>query len=160
MLGDTIYKSNSDTPCTKQLIDAYVLYGMTTVALQSVPLGDVGNYGIFSGSWDNKEENLIKIDAIAEKPTVQYAKDYLAVASRTAPENYFGAFGCYIITSEVFDRLKYAIDNNIVNHKNEVELTEALEFVSKNTGIMGFVPDGTSYDLGNPESYRKTVAEF
>ena len=91
---------------------------------------------------------------------MQYAKDYLTISSRSDPESCYGAFGCYVITKDVFDRLKTAIDNNIVNAKGEVELTEALEFVCKNSGIMGFIPEGRSFDLGNPESYRKTVAEF
>lgn len=160
LLGDTIYRSFTDAPCTKQLIDAYEVYGQTTVALQKIPLEEVGNYGVFSGEWENKEETVIRINNIAEKPSMQYAKDYLTISSRSDPESCYGAFGCYVITKDVFDRLKTAIDNNIVNAKGEVELTEALEFVCKNSGIMGFIPEGRSFDLGNPESYRKTVAEF
>lgn len=160
LLGDTIYRSFTDAPCTKQLIDAYEVYGQTTVALQKILLEEVGNYGVFSGEWENKEETVIRINNIAEKPSMQYAKDYLTISSRSDPESCYGAFGCYVITKDVFDRLKTAIDNNIVNAKGEVELTEALEFVCKNSGIMGFIPEGRSFDLGNPESYRKTVAEF
>ncbi len=160
LLGDTIYKSANGTPCTKQLLNAYEHYGKTTVALQKVPVEDVGNYGIFSGTWDNKEENILKIETIAEKPSVQYAKDYLLVSSRKNEESCYGAFGCYVITKEVFDRLKYAVDMNIVNGKGEVELTDALDHVCQKSGIMGFVPDGSSFDLGNAESYRKTVSRF
>lgn len=160
LLGDTIYKSNNGIPCTKQLLDAYEKYGLPTVAVQTVPVETVGNYGIFSGVWEDKEEKSFRIARIEEKPNVYKAKEYLGMSSRKAPENYYAAFGAYVITKEIFDRLEDAIANEIVNKKGEVELTDALAFVSNKSGMMAFVPDGKSYDLGNPEAYRKTVAEF
>ena len=60
----------------------------------------------------------------------------------------------------MFERLEYAIKNEIVNAKGEVELTDALEYVCEQQSMMAFVPDGKSYDLGNAEAYRTTVSEF
>ncbi len=160
LLGDTIYQSNNNVPCTKQLIEAYEQYGQAMVAVHNVELEDVVHYGIFSGVWENKEETVLKLTAIAEKPSCEKAKDFLAVSSRKRPENYFAAFGAYVITKDVFERLEYAIKNEIVNAKGEVELTDALEYVCDQQGMMAFVPDGKSYDLGNAEAYRTTVREF
>lgn len=160
LLGDTIYQSNSNVPCTKQLIEAYEQYGQAMVAVHNVELKDVVHYGIFSGAWENKEETVLNLTTIAEKPSCEKAKDFLSVASRKCPENYFAAFGAYIITKDVFERLEYAIRNGIVNAKDEVELTDALAYVCEQYGMMAFVPDGKSYDLGNAEAYRMTVSEF
>lgn len=160
LLGDTIYQSNSNVPCTKQLIEAYEQYGQAMVAVHNVELKDVVHYGIFSGAWENKEETVLNLTTIAEKPSCEKAKDFLSVASRKRPENYFAAFGAYIITGDVFERLEYAIRNGIVNAKGEVELTDALAYVCEQHGMMAFVPDGKSYDLGNAEAYRMTVSEF
>ena len=60
----------------------------------------------------------------------------------------------------MFERLEYAIRNRIVNAKDEVELTDALAYVCENQGMMAFIPDGKSYDLGNADAYRMTVTEF
>lgn len=160
LLGDTLYSSKTGVPVTKQLVDAYKNCGQPMIALQTVDINLVGNYGVFSGNWDNKEENVMKVTNIAEKPTVDYAKDYLMMNHKDVGEVCFGAFGCYIITKDVFDRLAYAIDNDIVNGKGEVELTDALAYVCDKYGLMGFVPNGKSYDLGNAESYRIAVSEF
>ncbi len=160
LLGDTIYSSNSQVPCTVQLIDAYEKYGQDMVAVAPVPLEKVGNFGIFSGVWEDKEETVLKLTRIEEKPPVTLAKEYLKVSSRKDPENYFGAFGSYVITNEVFNRLEEAVNSNIVNSKGEVELTEALAYVAGNNGMYAYVVDGQSYDLGNPESYRQAVTMF
>ena len=160
LLGDTIYQSHNGIPCTKQLIDAYEQYGQAMVAVNTVPLEKVGNYGIFSGSWENQKQDVLKLSRIEEKPSIEVARDYLAVASKKASENYYAAFGAYIINKDVFDRIDYAINNNITNAKGEVELTDALAYVCEQKGMYAFVPDGESFDLGNAEAYRRTVSEF
>lgn len=160
LLGDTIYQSNTNIPCTEQLLEAYEQFGQPMVALQSVPLERVANYGIFSGVWENKEWTVLKVNRIEEKPTIEYAKDYLGMTSDKGKETYYAAFGAYVITKDVFDRLDYAIAHEIVNDKGEVELTDALGYVCEKQGMMACVIDGKSYDLGNAEAYRRTVSEF
>ena len=160
LLGDTIYQSNTNTACTRQLLDAYEQVGQPTVAVHAVALEEVVHYGIFSGVWENKEETILKLTAISEKPSCENAKDYLAVSSRKQAENYYAAFGAYVITKDVYDRLGYAVEREIVNEKGEVELTDALDYVRKEKGMMAFIPDGRSYDIGNAAAYRKTVTEF
>ncbi len=160
LLGDTIYQSNTNTACTRQLLDAYEQVGQPTVAVHAVALEEVVHYGIFSGVWENKEETILKLTAISEKPSCENARDYLAVSSRRQAENYYAAFGAYVITKDVYDRLGYAVEREIVNEKGEVELTDALDYVRKEKGMMAYIPDGCSYDIGNAAAYRKTVTEF
>lgn len=160
LLGDTIYSSNTDSDCTRQLIDAYQKYNRTIIGVQNVPLEDVGNYGLFAGEWCNSMQTVLKLSLIKEKPTVEYARENLCVSSEKNPENYFAAFGSYVITKKIFDRLAEAINKNIVNAKNEIELTDALAYVSDNNGMYACVIDGKSYDLGNPKAYRDAVSEF
>ena len=160
LLGDTIYESEGSVPCTKQLLNQFEKYGKSIVAVQSVPLDKVMHYGIFKGVWEDKEETVLNLTDIAEKPTEDVAREYLCVKSMKCAENYYGAFGCYVIGPEVYKRLKDAVRNNIVNTKGEVELTDALKYVMKNEGLMAFVPDGKSYDLGNPAAYRETFERF
>lgn len=160
LLGDTIYQSNTDIPCTKQLINVYEKYAKTVVAVHSVELDEVVHYGIFSGKWRNSHSMVMNLENIVEKPDCQTAEEQLKMITHNHEEVYYAAFGAYIINSEIYDRLKYAIDNNIANAKGEIELTDALEFVRNKSGMLAFVPDGESFDLGNADAYRKTVAEF
>lgn len=160
LLGDTIYSSNTNEPCTKQLLDAYERYGQSMIAIQKVPLNDVGYYGIFAGTWENRKRDLMKVTKIVEKPSVEEAKDYLAVKGREGEESYYAAFGAYVINKDVFSRLDEMVHDNIVNAKGEVELTEALKYVCENKGLMAFAPDGESFDLGNGQGYRNAVANF
>ncbi len=159
LLGDTIYQSRTGVPCTGQLLEAYRRYGQSMVAVHSVPLGEVVHYGIFAGAWENKEQTVMRVTAIAEKPKCEYAKDFLAVANRKAPENYYAAFGAYILTHEVFERLGEMVEQN-VRSGGEIQLTDALIYVREKYGMLGFVPDGESFDIGNAKAYRDTVSRF
>ena len=160
LLGDTIYQSRNDIPCTRQLLDTYEQYGKPMVAVHPVPVEDVSSYGIFSGIWEDNDERVMNLTAIAEKPTPEYASEYLTVAGRKNSNACYAAFGAYIIDQSIYNRLQYATDNNITNKKGEVELTDALEFVRDSEGMYAFVPDGESYDIGNAKAYRKAVADF
>lgn len=159
LLGDTIYQSNTDTPCTKQLIDNYEKYGQTMIAVHEVPVQDVVHYGIFAGDWEDKECSIMKLQRIAEKPTVEYATDFLGMSNGRGAQVHYAAFGAYVITSEVFVRLQQMIEQNVTQN-GEIQLTGALEDVCKQDGMMAFVPNGKSFDIGNAKEYRKTVSQF
>ena len=159
LLGDTIYQSGTSIPCTQQLIDVYEKYGQAMAAIHEVPLDDVVHYGIFSGVWEDREQTVLKLNRIAEKPTCDYARDFLGVSSRKGASVYYAAFGAYIITKEIFDRLEEMIRADM-RENNEIQLTGALEYVMKNSGMLAFVPDGESFDIGTAAAYRRTVSTF
>ena len=165
LLGDTIYRSNNDTPCTKQLMQAYDTYGKAIVALQEVPLQNVSNYGIFAGTWEDRDRTVLNIDRIREKPTPQYAEEYLGTFGKEEDsrndKSYHAAFGSYILTREVFSELaEMCKEQEASRGSGEVELTVALEHVMKSSGLMGFKPDGKSYDMGNVRAYQRTLQNF
>ncbi len=161
LLGDTIYRSNSDTPCTMQLMQAYDMYGKPMVAVHEVPLQDVSNYGIFAGGWEDQDKTVINLDRISEKPTPLYAEDHLGVTDSDGHRVYMAAFGAYILNKEIFAELDAMCKKNEEDHsKDEVELTVALEHVMKSSGMLAFVPDGESYDMGNVKAYSKTFTEY
>ena len=76
-------------------------------------------------------------------------------------KKYYATFGQYVLTPEVYDELAAMVitaDNE--GYTDEIGLTEALDKVRAKYGMYAFVPDGISYDLGLPEAYRYTVANF
>lgn len=159
LLGDMIYRSNTSQNCMQQMIDAYENCGMPMISMHTVDPEEVVHYGIMHGQWENSDQRFLKLDEIKEKPTVDYAREYLNVATRESKENYYAVFGQYILTPEVFENLEKNIKNNLLEN-NEIQLTTALEQTRASSGMMGLVIDGMSYDVGLPQAYVKTVSEY
>ena len=142
-----------------QMIDAYEKIGTTVVSMHTVPKTDVVHYGIMHGEWENQEQTLLKIDEMAEKPTVEYAEDFLSVQTKKEKENYYAVFGQYILTKEVFQELEDNIANNKLE-RGEIQLTSALDQVREKYGMTGYVVNGRSFDVGLPEAYYQTMQDF
>ena len=159
LLGDMIYESFGPKNCMKQLIDAYEKTGLPVISLHSVPLSDVVHYGIMHGQWENKEETLLKLDAFCEKPSCEYADEFLTTRRKNKRDQYYAVFGQYILTKEVFEVLEKDILDNKTSG-GEIQLTSALDKVRERIGMMGLLMNGKSYDIGLPEKYRQTLTEF
>ncbi len=103
LLGDTLYKSNTNKCCAMQFIELYDKYNKAMVSINEIPLEKVSYYGIISGTWTNSKHNVLKMSNITEKPTIAYAEEYLGVgAPKEGHKCYFNVFGQYILTPEVF----------------------------------------------------------
>ena len=159
LLGDTIYKSNINENCMSQMINAYEKYRLPVISMHKVEKENVVHYGIMHGKWENKEETVLKLDQIKEKPTVDYAEDYLNVSTKKEKENYYAVFGQYVLTKDIFDVLKQSVDDNKLEN-GEIQLTSALEKVRSSIGTIGYLVLGKSYDVGLPDKYYETMASY
>ena len=159
MLGDFLYKSRNEDNCCRQVMDAFQECGRTLVSITEVPLEKVVHYGILCGQWEDREETVMKVDRMVEKPTDDYASEYLGVMNSRKEKKYYATFGQYVLTSEVFS----ALDSMIQNEKRpqgEYQLTDALIKVGDEYGLYAFRPEGQSFDIGLPEAYRNTMIQF
>lgn len=159
LLGDMIYHSNTEENCMLQMINAYEKTGLPVISMHTVEKNQVVHYGIMTGQWEDKQQTLLKLTQISEKPTVEYAEDYLKVATKNNPENYYAVFGQYVLTKDVFNELEKNIAENKLE-RGEFQLTSALDQVREKNGMVGYVVDGKSYDVGLPNEYIKTIEEF
>ena len=162
LLGDTIYRSNTNKCCALQFIEAFEKYNKPMMSIHEIPLEKVFYYGVTSGKWIDSKEHVLNMSNITEKPSSAYAEENLGVSSLTVKgaKSYYCAFGSYILTKEVFAQLKDNINNNVVNAKGEVELTTALEQVRQQNGLLGVILDGKMFDIGVPNEYRNTMYNF
>ena len=162
LLGDTIYRSNTNKCCALQFIEAFEKYNKPMMSIHEIPLEKVCYYGVTSGKWIDSKEHVLNMSNITEKPSSAYAEENLGVSSLTVKgaKSYYCAFGSYILTKEVFAQLKDNINNNVVNAKGEVELTTALEQVRQQNGFLGVILDGQVFDIGVPNEYRNTMYNF
>ncbi len=159
LLGDMIYESTIGKTCSQQMIDAYEEYGMPVISMHDVPLNEVVHYGIMKGRWADENERHVVLEEIAEKPTTEYAQDHLKMIYKQTEEKYYAVFGQYILTKEVYDVLEKNIRENRLS-RGEIQLTDALEEVRKNSGMMGCRIRGRSYDVGLPEMYIDTISRY
>ena len=159
LLGDTLYRSDSNKPCALQLIEQYEQYNKLMVSIHPIPLAEVSHYGILSGTWEDKNETVLAISQMNEKPKVSYAEEFLGVKSKDGEKKYMSVFGQYIITPEVFAQLHQDILNADDPNK-EIELTSALDKVREQYGMMGVQLQGRMYDMGNYNAFLKCMSEY
>jgi UTP-glucose-1-phosphate uridylyltransferase/mevalonate kinase len=162
MLGDTLSRSTSNKPCALQLIEAYERYNRLVLGLYPVPVSTVSHFGIMSGVWEDKDERVLHVHTLQEKPKASYAEEFLGVRNKQGDKEYCSVFGQYILTPEVFTQLEADIEaaNESGDMQKEIGLTEALEAVRKRSGMIGFRLKGLRYDMGNQSALISTVMEF
>lgn len=154
VLGDQLYKTNNNFSCTQQLLNNFSKNNKLTISVFEIPLNDVSKYGILTGTI-NDGDNYFVVDKMYEKPDIEYAEEYLYTLKGNKKE-YYSVFGEYILTPNVFKELRKNIQNN-VKDKGEFQLTDALDQVREKDGMIAFVADGEMLDIGNVESYKKTL---
>ena len=135
LLGDTTF--DAEEPALCQLQRAYTRYEAPVVALEKVPDDKVSRYGIIKGN--EVSNGLYLVEDFIEKPSLEEAPSNLAIASR------------YIFTAEIFDYLATVERGK----NNEIQLTDAMRMMVKNTAMYGLRIDGARQDIGNKLDYIK-----
>jgi UTP-glucose-1-phosphate uridylyltransferase/galactokinase len=161
MLGDTLYRSLTNKPCALQLIEQYERYNRLIVGLYPVEASTVSHFGIMTGVWEDKDERILNVSTVVEKPTASYAEEFLGVRNQKGQKEYCSVFGQYILTPEVFEQLEADIQRaDEEGSTKEIELTSALEAVRSRIGMMGVRLKSQRFDMGNPRALVDTVASF
>ena len=162
LLGDTLYRSQTNKPCALQLIERYERYNQLMVSIHPIPLAEVSHYGILSGVWEDKDCSILNVSVMHEKPKASYSEEFLGVRNKEGEKEYYSVFGQYILTPEVFLQLEADVKkaDEEGDTTREIELTTALEAVRQKSGMMGVRLKGTMYDMGNPNALRNCVRYF
>ena len=157
MLGDHLYRSNTEKSCAQQLLEAYQLHGFNLVGLRRTPEDQIANFGTVAGVWI-EQELVLNVTEFAEKPTTDYARSNLRVPGLPEHE-YLTVFGQYIIKPQIFEYLEEHIKNN-VRERGEFQLTSALDRLRQENGFLGLIMDGKRFDIGLPEYYLETLKNY
>ena len=159
LLGDTLYRSRINKPCALQLIEQFEQNNKLMVSIHAIPLAEVSHYGILSGIWEDRDETVLSVSRMCEKPKASYAEQALGVTGRNGDREYLSVFGQYILTPEVFEQLRQDIqDAN--DPDQEIELTSALDKVRERHGMVGVKLQGKMFDMGNYQAYINCVSQF
>lgn len=164
VLGDHIYRSSTkDASCATQLLQYYLRAGTSVLGLKRSPAADVSQFGCVAGSWLDHDDasdlgrRAVAVSELAEKPSIEYARDKLAMPAMPVDE-YLTAFGMYVINPAIFDVLDEMIAHNIRSDKAGFEFSTALERLRQKEGLHGYVISGQRFDLGSPEHYFESLA--
>ncbi|WP_010294775.1 UTP--glucose-1-phosphate uridylyltransferase GalU [Clostridium senegalense] len=140
LLGDDIVYSKE--PCIKQLIKQFNEKKSTILGVQDVKKDEVYKYGIVDGNIENNR--LYKVKSLIEKPSIEVAPSNIAILGR------------YIITPEIFNIL----ENIKPSKNNEIQLTDALNELSKKESVYAYNFIGKRYDIGDKLGFLKANIEF
>lgn len=127
---------------TQQLIQSHQQYGTGVVAVQEVPPEDTHMYGIISG--DRMGERSYRINGLIEKPIPGKAPSNLAVIGR------------YLLPPSIFDYL----EQTEPGHGGEIQLTDALQKLAANEGLVGHIFEGRRHDIGDKLGFLKANVEY
>jgi UTP--glucose-1-phosphate uridylyltransferase len=159
LLGDHVYISDSEIRCVRQLMNVFRKLGENVCAVMRTPEDMLHLFGTVAGRQIRNQDRVYEVAEIKEKPSVEYAERHLQTDSIPLGE-YLCFFGQYILTPDLFDQIKYLMDNDI-RERGEIQLTSALEMLRKGRGAFyAYETDGRRYDTGVPMSYANTVTAF
>ena len=131
LLPDDLYLG--DDPALGDLIalsDQHPEQGV--IGLFKVAAEESRKYGMVGGSWHNAH---MHIDRLVEKPDPHDAPSDYAITGR------------YVLPTQVFGLLK----NQGSGALGEIQLTDALQSLAADQGMLGLVPRAQRFDAGDPE---------
>jgi UTP--glucose-1-phosphate uridylyltransferase len=120
------------TPCLKSMVEAFERTGGNIMSLEECEPSQTSSYGIVSLG-ETLDEDLYEITGMVEKPK-----------PADAPSNLFIS-GRYILQPEIFDLL----ETQEKGAGGEIQLTDAMLRLQKQSPFFGVRFRGTTYDTGS-----------
>jgi UTP--glucose-1-phosphate uridylyltransferase len=142
LLGDDIIIS--EPPCTKQLLDVYMKYQSSVLAVQDVPREKISRYGSVKATSVPSSTELYQVNHIVEKPRIEDAPSTLA------------SIGRYVFTPEVFDAMKQTKPG--VN--NELQIADSINILCESQKVYACAFKGKRYDIGDKLGYVQAIIDF
>ncbi|MDX6214569.1 MAG: UTP--glucose-phosphate uridylyltransferase [Frankiales bacterium] len=139
LLGDDLIDPRD--PLLRQMVEVQQREGGSVVALMQVPHDQISLYGCAAVTGDG---DVVKINALVEKPPVDEAPSDLAVIGR------------YVLSPTVFSVLR----ETPPGRGGEIQLTDALQTLIAMEPVHGVVFRGRRYDTGDRLDYLKTVVRL
>ncbi|MDK2820206.1 MAG: UTP--glucose-phosphate uridylyltransferase [Clostridia bacterium] len=140
LLGDDIIINKPS--CLEQMLSIYKDVKATILAVQEVPEDEVNKYGIIEP--EDIDGPIIKVKDMVEKPDPDKAPSNLAVIGR------------YILVPEIFPLLEKVKPGA----GGEIQLTDALRMLAKNSPVYAYRFEGKRYDVGDKLGYLQATIEI
>ncbi|WP_193143085.1 MULTISPECIES: UTP--glucose-1-phosphate uridylyltransferase GalU [unclassified Meridianimarinicoccus] len=134
---------DSETPCLKQMVDAYENTGGCMVAAMEVPHEKISSYGVLDVADD--KDATVSVKGMVEKPKAENAPSNLAVIGR------------YILSPAVLDSL----NEMKTGAGGEIQLTDAIAAqINTAEGVHGHRFNGQRFDCGSKAGFLQATVAF
>ncbi len=140
LLGDTICTGNPN--CTKGLVDLFFEKQASVFSVEEIMLEETKRYGIVSGIKVGKD--ILLVEDLIEKPKPEDAPSLLGIQGR------------YVFTSELFSHLKMTS----VGSGGEIQLTDAMQSLSRSKKMYSWTFKGKRYDIGTMKDWFQSHLEL
>ncbi|NDV63056.1 UTP--glucose-1-phosphate uridylyltransferase [Puniceicoccales bacterium CK1056] len=141
LLGDTIMQGGSPLP---QMVKLFEETKMSQVAVESVTPEKATRYGVCGGAL--QKDGSFSLDAMIEKPAPGEVPVIRGAFGATLPDAF--AFAArYVLSNSIFNALKTVPPGR----NNEIQLTDAMAAVMKQSGFSAIRIPGKRKDVGAPE---------
>ncbi|MEQ9549208.1 MAG: UTP--glucose-1-phosphate uridylyltransferase [Coleofasciculus sp. G3-WIS-01] len=157
LLGDHLYVSDTEIPCTRQVLEIYEKIGQSVIGLTEMSAEIIHKAGCVAGVWQ-EVNSVLAVTQVCEKPDLDYARSHLRVEGM-AEDKFLGIFGMYVLKPKIFDILADSINQNR-RYKGEFQLTTCLDTLRQDEELIGYWVKGRYFDTGMPEFYRETLINF
>jgi UTP--glucose-1-phosphate uridylyltransferase len=133
-------KTDRASSLLTQMLRVHEARDASVIAVQGVPKEEVSAYGIITP--EPVDESLVRILEMVEKPPVEEARSDLAARGR------------YVFTPEIFE----TIEKTSAGVGGEVQLTDAINLLAKESEVYALVYEGPILDVGRKLDFlRATV---
>ncbi len=158
-LGDHLFRGQGKS-CHARLIDAYAQCGGRSVsAVNRIGPEELFGYGTIGGRRLAAAPELIEVQGIVEKPSVELARRDLRVDGLGGDE-FLGWFGMHALSPGIYDILEEMIAHD-ERQKGEFQLTYAQELLRQREGYFALeMVEGRRFDFGMPREFARSIAEF
>ncbi|MGH2820600.1 MAG: UTP--glucose-1-phosphate uridylyltransferase GalU [Actinomycetota bacterium] len=126
-----------------RMVDAHEKTGGSIIAVHRLPREVISSYGVIDPAGE-MDEGLVKMAGMIEKPAADEAPSDLA------------ALGHYIFNPEIFD----ALDRTTAGHGGEIQLTDGINLVARESNVHALLHDDPVYDIGKKLDYVKGTIEM
>ena len=130
----------SEVGCLKQLKDIHSKTNSSVLGVFSAPDSELRNYGVIDAT---QEDELLKLESIIEKPSIDEAPSNLAV------------FGRYILSKSIFNIL----EETKPGLNGEIQLTDAIRSFLSNNPVFALEFQGRRFDCGSKEGYVSAIVD-
>lgn len=140
ILADDLCYSEGDSVIL-QMVKLYKEYKCSIVAIEEVPITETNKYGIIAGEKINDSNDIILVNDMIEKPSIDNAPSNLAIIGR------------YILTPDIFSILE-SMNNN---EDRELQITDALLEQAKHGKVIAYKFKGRRFDCGSVKGYVEAI---
>ncbi len=136
LYGDDIIFSK--TPVCRQLAEVYEKYGKCVVGVKPVPLSDLSKYSSLKAE-PTEDERITYCTDMIEKPRPGEEFSSLSILGRV------------LLTPDIFD----IIDSLPPGAGGEIQLTDAMARLARESGIYALEFEGERFDMGSKSGFLK-----